>query len=135
MILPKKASARPPINCLMASRSLLSNSFQKVVLRINASETTLVLICRSFPPYIMSNDLRAKKSILYFSIFGTPLYRVAEVGSLSTRAKMAITVFVKRVFTFFATNASFLCVIANLTQYNMEYIPPNSAFLAQQQSY
>ena len=43
---PKKASARPPINCLMASRSLLSNSFQKAVLRINAFETTLVLICR-----------------------------------------------------------------------------------------
>ena len=63
------------------------------------------------------------------------MLRVAENGSLSARAKMAIKTFVKRVFTFFATNASFLCVIANLTQYNMEYIPPNSAFLAQQQSY
>ena len=60
------------------------------------------------------------------------LPRVAEVGNLSARAKMAIQTFVKRVFTFFATNASFLCVIANLTQYNMEYIPPNSASLVQE---
>ena len=37
------------------------------------------------------------------------LRRVAEVGSLSARAKMAI-IFVKRVFTIFATNASFLRV-------------------------
>ena len=40
--------------------------------------------------------------------------RVAEVGSISARAKMAIKSFVKRVSTFFATNASFLRVIANL---------------------
>ena len=32
---------------------------------------------------------------------------VAEVGSLSARAKMATKVFVKRVFAIFATNASF----------------------------
>ena len=40
--------------------------------------------------------------------------RVAEVGSLSARAKMVIKTFVKRVLTIFATNASFLRVIANL---------------------
>ena len=40
--------------------------------------------------------------------------RMAEVGSLSARAKMAINFFVKRVFNISAINASFLCVIANL---------------------
>ena len=39
---------------------------------------------------------------------------VAELGSLSSGAKMAMKVFVKRVFTIFASNASFLRVIANL---------------------
>ena len=40
--------------------------------------------------------------------------RVAELGSLSSAAKMAMKIFVKRVFTIFASNASFLRVIANL---------------------
>ena len=40
--------------------------------------------------------------------------RVAELGSLSSGAKMALEIFVKRVFTIFATNALFLRVIANL---------------------
>ena len=40
--------------------------------------------------------------------------RMAELGSLSSGAKMAMKIFVKRVFTIFATNASFLRVIANL---------------------
>ena len=40
--------------------------------------------------------------------------RVAELGSLSSGAKMAMKIFVKRVFTIFASNASFLRVIANL---------------------
>ena len=40
--------------------------------------------------------------------------RVTELGSLSSGAKMAMRIFVKRVFTIFATNASFLRVIANL---------------------
>ena len=39
---------------------------------------------------------------------------VAELGSLSSGAKMVMKIFVKRVFTIFATNASFLRVIANL---------------------
>ena len=42
-----------------------------------------------------------------------PLARVADVGSLSARAKMALQIFVKRVVTNFATNASFLRVISN----------------------
>ena len=45
---------------------------------------------------------------------------------------MATKVFVRRLFTYFATNASFLRVIANLIQYNMQYIPCNSALLAQE---
>ena len=40
--------------------------------------------------------------------------RVAELSSLSSGAKMAMKIFVKRVFTIFATSASFLRVIANL---------------------
>ena len=40
--------------------------------------------------------------------------RVAELGSLSLGAKMALEIFFKRVFTFFATNVSFLRVIAKL---------------------
>ena len=40
--------------------------------------------------------------------------RVAELGSLSSGTKMAEKIFVKHVFTIFATNASFLRVIANL---------------------
>ena len=40
--------------------------------------------------------------------------RVAELGSLSSGAKMAIKIFVKCVFIIFATNASNLRVIANL---------------------
>ena len=43
--------------------------------------------------------------------FGTALSRVAELGSLSSGAKMAMKIFV---FTMFVTNASFLHVIANL---------------------
>ena len=42
------------------------------------------------------------------------LCRVAELGSLSSGAKMAMKIFVKCVFTTFASNASFLRVIANL---------------------
>ena len=42
------------------------------------------------------------------------IHRVAELGSLSSGAKMAMKIFVKRVFTIFASNASFLRVIANL---------------------
>ena len=40
--------------------------------------------------------------------------RVAEVGSFSARAIFLTKKFVRRVFAIFATNASFLCVIANL---------------------
>ena len=39
--------------------------------------------------------------------------RVAGLGKLSAGAKMAMKPFVKRVFTIFATNASFLRVISN----------------------
>ena len=41
-------------------------------------------------------------------------FRVAELGSLSSGAKMAMKVFVKRVFTISVSNASFSRVIANL---------------------
>ena len=51
--------------------------------------------------------------------------RVAKVGSLSARAKMATQIFLKRIFSIFAT-------IANLTQYNMQYLPGNSSLLAQE---
>ena len=51
--------------------------------------------------------LRALKLLLADS-------RVAELGSLSSGAKMAMKIFVKRVFIIFVSNASFLRVIANL---------------------
>ena len=47
-------------------------------------------------------------------------------------AKMAMKIVVKRVFTISATNALFLRAIANLTQSNMQYMPCNSALLAQE---
>ena len=43
----------------------------------------------------------------------TVLIRVAGLGRLSAGAKMAMKPFVKRVFTIFATNVSFLRVISN----------------------
>ena len=46
----------------------------------------------------------------------TPVSRVAELGSLSSGAKMAMEIFVKRVFTIFASNASFLL-------YNIKVVP------------
>ena len=42
--------------------------------------------------------------------------RVAKVGSISARAKMAIQIFVKHIFTIYVTNVSFLHILANLTQ-------------------
>ena len=39
------------------------------------------------------------------AVNGRSLGRVAELGSLSSGAKMAVGIFVKRVFTIFATNA------------------------------
>ena len=39
--------------------------------------------------------------------------RVAELGSFSSGTKKALKIFVKRVFTIFTTNASFLRVISN----------------------
>ena len=40
--------------------------------------------------------------------------RVAEVGSLSARAKMVTKILVRRAFAIFATNVSFLRVVAKL---------------------
>ena len=47
-------------------------------------------------------------------IMMSPVSRVAELGSLSSGAKVAMEIFVKCVVTIFASNASFLRVIANL---------------------
>ena len=61
--------------------------------------------------------------------------RVAELGSLSSGAKMEMKIFIKRVFTIFASNASFFArnrKFAKLTQWNMQYIPCNNALLAQE---
>ena len=51
--------------------------------------------------------------------------RVAGLGRLSAGANMAMKPFVKRVFTIFATNASFLCVIADLVQH---FFPKKKCF-------
>ena len=47
-------------------------------------------------------------------------HRVAELGSLSSGAKMPMEIFVKHVFTIFASNASFLRIITNLQNYLSE---------------
>ena len=60
--------------------------------------------------------------------------RVAEVDSLSARAKMAIIkTFVKRVFTISRSTVVFalICNFANSTQYNMQCLPCEFALLAQ----
>ena len=57
-------------------------------------------------------ELDLCKSVQKLHDFSTNM--VAELGSLSLGTKMAMKIFVKRVFTIFATNASFLRVIANL---------------------
>ena len=49
-----------------------------------------------------------------FVMIGSHWCRLAELGRLSPGAKMAMKIFVKRISTIFATNASFLRVIANL---------------------
>ena len=49
------------------------------------------------------------------------LGRVAELGSLSSGARLTMKIFAKRVFTIFATNVSFLRVVAKLIQYRMQY--------------
>ena len=46
---------------------------------------------------------------------------MAELGSLSSGAKMAMKVFVKGVFTIFAPNETFLRVIANLQFNSVKY--------------
>ena len=48
------------------------------------------------------------------TLFNKVVSRVAELGSLSWGVKMGTTIFVKRVITIFASNASFQRVIANL---------------------
>ena len=55
----------------------------------------------------------AKPSLLKSNFCIRSLSRVAGLGRLSAGAKMAMKPFVKRVFTIFATNASFLRVISN----------------------
>ena len=55
--------------------------------------------------------------------------RVAEVGSLSARATMAMQIFVWRVFAIFVVRR---LQIANLIQYNMQYLPCYSEVLAQE---
>ena len=60
------------------------------------------------PPLKKGDD---SEIVFFLAFLGN---RVAELGSLWSGAKMAMKIFVKRVFTIFATNASFLRVIANL---------------------
>ena len=64
----------------------------------------------------MSNKDQSKEYINVFVVcfLVILLNRVAELGRLSSGAKMAMKIFVKRVFTIFPSNASFLRVIADL---------------------
>ena len=60
--------------------------------------------------------------------------RGAEVGSLSARAKMATKLLSGAYLLFLRQMRRFCayCKFANLIQYNMQYIPCNSALLAQE---
>ena len=58
-------------------------------------------------------SVTAASSAAYAGTAGTIRARVAGLGRLSAGAKMAMKPFVKRLFTIFATNASFLRVISN----------------------
>ena len=74
--------------------------------------TPVTLSSPSPPPDVVLKLLVSNPTRRSFSFILGP--RVAEVGSLSAGAKMALKVFVRRLFAIFATNASFLRVITNL---------------------
>ena len=65
--------------------------------------------------YSMSGKVSVSAALPLSYLFQTGALetRVAGLGRLSAEAKMAMKPFVKRVFTIFATNASFLRVISN----------------------
>ena len=55
--------------------------------------------------------------------------RVAELGSLSSGAKMALEIFVKRVFTIFATNLQILLSkICNIYHVIVHFLPKKYCF-------
>ena len=54
------------------------------------------------------------QELSYHNYYWYRYIRVAELGSLSSGAKMTMKIFVMLIFTTFATNASFLHVMANL---------------------
>ena len=66
---------------------------------------------KRFPFEHFSKERKTYTSVLKFIMIHD---RVAELGSLLSGAKMAMKISVKRVFTIFVSNASFLRVIANL---------------------
>ena len=94
----------------------LGGYFAQNVSRIIESGTAtnrllkIILVAFTFYP-VLGNGSKTSLQILLVKWGGG---RVAELGSLSLGAKMAMQIFVKRVFTIFASNASFLRVIANL---------------------
>ena len=66
------------------------------------------------PKHLIKPEVEIRRCLLTYRQPGIGASRVAGLGRLSAGAKMAMEAFVKRVFTIFATNASFLCIIANL---------------------
>ena len=69
---------------------------------------------RCFTRFFPRQEVDAKIYVFFMSGWETTRDRVAELGSLSSGAKMVMKIFVKRVLTIFASNSSFLRVIANL---------------------
>ena len=61
--------------------------------------------------YTAQQKQRNLQQVITYSMIAS---RVAELGSLSARAKIATTVFVRHILAVLATNALFLRVIANL---------------------
>ena len=86
-----------------------------------APATPRHLLCSRHLPWKSCLPQISKAIIIFFISLGRVLIfyillssRVAELGSLSSGAKMAMKISVKRVFAIFASNASFLRGIANL---------------------
>ena len=101
----------------------------------------ILLLLRLFHDHFTTVTQLGTIPCMVLPLFCIPTLRVAEVGSLSSKAKMVMKIFVKRVFTIVATNASFLRVIANLkTQLSIickiyhvivHFLPKETLFLTQ----
>ena len=93
----------------MYTSTAFHRSADKEEVQIQSKQSKLITAKRPIP-----SELRLHQVIKRRLADSLKTTRVAELGSLSWGAKIAMKIFVKSVITIFATNASFLRVIANL---------------------